>query len=163
MAMTKVSEVTVGSGGAATIEFTNIPQSGKDLVLLASARGTNNTIQANLRFNATTTNYSGRSLEGDGAAAASYTSGTSVIPFYCISPNNSTANTFGNGMAYIANYTSSSNKSISHDAVTENNATTAYQQIVASQWANSAAITSLTLTFDANFVQHSTASLYIVS
>jgi hypothetical protein len=46
---------------------------------------------------------------------------------------------------YIPNYAGSSNKSVSIDAVTENNATAAEANLVAGLWSSTAAITSITL------------------
>jgi hypothetical protein len=73
-----------------------------------------------------------------------------------------TANTFGNTSIYIPNYRSSAAKSFSVDAVTENNATLAYQNIQAGLWNNSAAITSISISFlsGGNWAQGSSASLY---
>jgi hypothetical protein len=73
----------------------------------------------------------------------------------------STANTFGNVAIYIPNYTSSNNKSISVDGVGENNATTAFADLYAGLWANSSAITSITLyNIISDFAEFSTATLY---
>ena len=80
--------------------------------------------------------------------------------------NNATANTFGNHIIYIPNAFGSSYKSVSIDAVSETNATTAYSNIVAGLWSNSAAITSVALTEPnggSNFATNSTAYLYGVS
>ena len=72
-----------------------------------------------------------------------------------------TANTFANVSIYIPNYTSANYKSVSIDAVTENNATTAYAFLSAGLWSNTAAITSATITNSSgNYVQYSTAYLY---
>ena len=50
---------------------------------------------------------------------------------------------------------------MSADGVMENNATEAYQNLVAGLWSNTSAITSLTLAKSTgNFVQYSSASLY---
>lgn len=164
MALTFVSiaTVTVGSGGAASIEFTNIPQTYTDLVIQVSARNTSSGAALRLRFNGSTTGYSDRYLEGDGASVSS---GTSPFPGYAfvgaVTPSSATASTFASNYIYVPNYTSSNNKSISSDGVTENNATTAYTDLSASLWSNSAAITSIELTPNANtFAQYSTATLY---
>ena len=166
MAMTKVAEVVVGSGGSASIEFTNIPQTGKDLVLLASIRS-NRTVDTadlfNVYFNNDTnfSNYPVRTLRGTGSAASSLTSDAAMYV-----PNaNATANTFGNGLSYISNYTSSANKTMSQDGVSEHNDVQSFQGLAAVTWNNSAAITSMQLVsrYGTGFLQHSTASLYIIS
>jgi hypothetical protein len=162
MALTLVSTVTVGSGGAASIEFTGIAGTGKDLFILVSGR----TVDASslvLRFNSdTANNYDSRTLRGDGSGADSNSNiGIDRITLIPISTAGDTANTFSNVAMTIANYTSSANKSISIDGVRENNATFGRQVILAGRYINSSAITTVTLTAD--FVQHSTASLYLIS
>ena len=166
MAMTLVSTTTVGSGGAASIEFTNIPQTGKDLLVKLSLRGTS---QANIFVrvnNDSGSNYSRRQLQGSGASVSTTDStGATYWNTGFQSKDTDTANTFGSMELYLSNYTSSANKSGSVDSVNENNATTAYQHILALSWGQTTAISSIQIyNFDTStFVQHSTASLYIVS
>ena len=160
--MELVSTVTVGSGGAASIEFTNIPQTGKDLLVLLSGRGNSNNT-ALIRFNSDTgNNYDSKLLRGSGSTADS-PGNTSADAFYLfpIPDSNYTSNTFGNAAITVSNYISSVDKSCSADGVQENNATSSRQAILAGKYATSSAITSVQLVAD--FVQHSTASLYIVS
>ena len=165
MAMTLVSTVTVGSGGAASIEFTNIPQTGKDLLLLVSGRADSSATggwELSLN-NVTSSNYNQRRLVGNGSTATSDTKADTAFQIN-INASTYTANTFGLGHWYISNYTSTTNKSVSADYVSENNSTTAFAIIDAGSFTTSSAITQLKL-FKAgvNFVQHSTASLYIIS
>ena len=168
MSMTLVSTVTVGSGGAANIEFTSIPQTATDLFLVISARSNRASVNPDcyLQFNTTTTGYSGKNLIGSGSAASSYgyiSGETTGIEFY-IDGANATASTFGNAAIYMSNYSGSTNKSVSVDSVVENNATAADLRISAGLWANTAAITSIKLFRNAtNFDQYSTASLYLIT
>lgn len=166
MAMTLVSTVTVGSGGAASIEFTSIPQTGKDLLLVVSARtnfGSNNGDTIAVRFNGdSANNYTFRNLRGDGSATTSVTTAFSGM-YVLVNPSVYTSNTFGNASLYVSNYTSSSAKSGSSDSVTENNATTSWQVLAANSWSGTAAISSLSMHGSQDFLQHSTASLYLVS
>ena len=163
MAMTLVSTVQVPSGGAASIEFTGIAGTGKDLLLLYSLRNsdTGTTDSLLLNFNSSTANFSGRVLYGTGSSALSTTASNDLIGG--IVGNGATSSTFSNGQLYISNYASSANKSFSVDTVGENNATATRHAIIAGQWANSTAITSIALSGGYNFLQHSTVSLYIVS
>lgn len=160
-----IQTVEVGSGGAAEIDFTNIPQTYTDLVIKLSVRSDRATLVDGfiIRFNNDTTsgNYSNRRLFGTGAAAVSDTSSAPVF----FDASTATANTFGNAEIYIPNYTSSNAKSWSSDTVHENNATTAYAGIVAGLWTGTNAITSIKLTSEtsANFVQYTTATLYGVT
>jgi hypothetical protein len=156
----KLASTTVGAGGASTITFSSIPQTYTDLVVKVNARGTNasTTVEMLVSFNGVSTNLSSRLLYGTGAAVGS------VAPSNiagAISAANDTASTFGNSEIYIPNYAGSTNKSVSFDSVSENNATTAYQYLTAGLWSNTSAITSVTLTPAAsNFAQYSTATLY---
>ena len=161
------SAVVVGSGGAATIDFTSIPSTYTDLVVKVSLRGptgyASDTMDTYLRFNGTTTGYSDRLLYGTGSAAASISETPTGINFRVVGQN-STASTFGNAEIYIPNYAGSTNKSVSIDAVTENNATSVLTQLEAGLWSNTAAINQITLVpFTTGFAQYSTAYLYGVS
>ncbi len=165
MTMTLVSTVEVGAGGAASIDFTSIPQTGTDLLLVVSARTGNSSVYDNLRvqFNGdtNTANYSARYLDGSGSAA---TSDVATDVQGITEGNTATASTFGNASIYIPNYTSAVAKSVNSDSVSENNATAARQRISAGLWSGTAAITSIALKANSgtNFAQYSTASLYVI-
>jgi hypothetical protein len=156
-----IASSTVGSGGAANIDFTSIASTWTDLCLVASVRGTSAYTFQNmlLKINGATTNGSTRWLKGDGSSATS----ASDTPIYSESMNyaNSTSNTFSSFQFYFPNYLSSAYKSVSIDVVTENNATAANMQLQAGLWSNTSAITSLGIYPNiGNFVQYSTAYLY---
>lgn len=158
-----ISSVTVGAGGAATIDFTSIPANYTDLLLKYSLR-TNTTAGAGgqihkITINGTTTSFTYRRLYGSGATVGSDNAANNTIGYN--DPSDYTANTFGNGELYIPNYAGATYKSISIDSVDENNATAAEMSIVASLWSNTAAITSIGLVPNAgSWVQYSTAYLY---
>ena len=167
--MTKVAEVTVGSGGAASIEFTGIAGTGKDLLILISSRNTGaNGLYLTINGDTTASRYTYRVLFGSGSSVGSINgSNLTGEGAYIAEPNRNTytANTFDNTSIYIANYAVAAAKSISVDSVAENNATAADQSINAVSYNQTTAITSLLLRYAGtnNFVQHTTASLYIVS
>ena len=73
MAMTLVSTTTVPSGGAASIEFTNIPQTGKDLLLVCSLRQTTGS-ELIVEYNNFAGSYVTRTLGGDGTTVYSSSS-----------------------------------------------------------------------------------------
>lgn len=153
------STVTVGAGGAASIDFTSITGTYTDLVLKVSARLDANNTAVKIQFNGLTTNLSSRYLYGSGSAAASYTDASNIY-FYANS-NSYTGSTFANSEIYIPNYLGSSAKAVSVDAVTETNAAAADMALFAGLWNSGSAITSIKLLPNSgNFVQHSTASLY---
>lgn len=162
----KIASVTVGAGGAASMTFSSIPSTYTDLCLKISARSLYSGVDNNftIQFNSSGgTAYSQRVLYGTGSAAGSFsrTAQPYVDPGY-LNGNTSTSNTFGNAEIYIPNYAGSNNKSLSSDSVTENNATAADMALGAGLWANTAAITSITIADynSNNFVQYSTATLY---
>lgn len=162
----KIATYTVGSGGVASIDFINIPQTYTDLVLMFSGRANQAATEASVsvQFNGSTSSYTSRWLRGNGAAAASGTDtyGTDEIYIGEVPAANATSSTFGNCLIYIPNYTAAVNKSVSVDMVSENNATTAWAYLTAGLLSNTAAITSIKLLNQGanNFVQYSTAHLY---
>ena len=160
----KIASVTVGSGGASSIDFTSIPSTYTDLCVKLSARYNDASVLGRFRFNGDTgSNYSNRRLYGTGSSVASNSDSaqTSSYVFGLNDASNYTANTFSNAEFYIPNYAGSAYKSISIDAVSENNATEAYSTLQAGLWSNTAAITSIKIYQDSGlFVQYSTAVLY---
>ena len=160
-----IASVTVGSGGAASMGFTSIPATYTDLVVKISSR-TNHSGYADgldLTFNSNASSYTYRLLDGDGASASSSTGSAKV--FGRTNASTSTASTFGNSEVYVPNYASSNNKSFSANSVGENNATSADIRLAGNLWANSAAITSISITpqVGISFNQYSTAYLYGIS
>lgn len=160
---TLISSVTVGSGGAADIEFTSIPNTYTDLCLLFSARSANSTYGGyNFYMNTNSTRFQGIFLDGDGSSASSGTTSEFFLPLSTF-----TANTFGNSAIYIPNYLSSNTKSISVDSVSENNASSGnrFDTLYAYSLADSNAINALKLSMFGGdkFAQYTTAYLYGIS
>jgi len=160
-----IATVTVGSGGAANIEFTSIPGSYTDLVIFLSTRSANTgngSDQIFVTLNNSTSNFTGRYVTNNNNSINSADNIPRTLAFG--NRNGSTANTFGNNFIYIPNYASSNYKSISVDAVTENNSATTgtFHYLSANLWSNAAAITSIKFEVNDghNFLQYSTATLY---
>jgi hypothetical protein len=157
--MQAIETVTVGSGGAASITFSSIPDTYTDLKVVFSIRSERASSVSDtlvFRLNEDSSNQSIRALRGNGSSAESF---TNTLPNAGIAP--SVPDTFGSYEAYVPNYTSGVAKSFSIDAVEEKNGTTVYQQISAGLYNSTDAITSLNiLTMDANIAEHSTATLY---
>ena len=161
-----IATVTVGSGGAADIQFTSIPATYTDLIVKLSARSTGGFVSnavdsAIIYFNtdtSSTTNYSARTLSSGAGTPSSDTTKRGGL----VNGSSTTASTFANAEYYVPNYAGSSNKSVSIDSATENNSTAAYANLQAWLWSNTAAITAITLKLESgsNFVQYSTATLY---
>jgi hypothetical protein len=167
---TLISSVTVGSGGAANIEFTSIPATYTDLLIKFNVRSSRaaNQDDCRLAINGSSSSFTYRQLYG-GASSGSPVAGSSSgsAGFIGIIPAvNNTASTFSSQEIYILNYAGSNNKSISIDSAAENNAATYWQlDLIALLWSNSNAINSLSFTSNnaANFAQYSTAYLYGIS
>lgn len=158
--MTPIYTTTVGAGGQASIQFSNIPQTYTDLKIVLSGRTTNASLADSvyLSFNSSTSNFSSIVLYGDGTSGSSF-----LQARYAGSQPGSTATAsiFSNIEIYISNYTSSNNKPYSVEAISDNNGTTGYLYAAGGLWSNSAAISSITLTPNAGtFLQHTTATLY---
>ena len=163
---TLIASSTVGSGGAANIEFTSIPATYTDLLVKMSLRSNRSLVVDGIvmRFNNDTTsgNYTAKRLYGNGSSAAS-DSPNNGMPF--MDGNTATSSTFGNAEIYIPNYAGSNAKSASVDGVNENNATEAYAAIYAYLWSGTAAISSIKITSETadTILQYSTAYLYGIS
>jgi hypothetical protein len=155
----KIATITVGAGGASSIDFVSIPSRYTDLCIKISSRAVNSgTDYMLINFNTLTSNFSAIYLDGSGSTA---TSSTLARFAGRIVDNAATSNTFSNNEIYIFNYAGSNNKSYSVDAVNENNGTTANSDLIGGLWSNTAAITSIGLTTaSGNFAQYSTVTLY---
>ena len=158
----KISTVTVGSGGASSIDFNNIPQIYTDLKLVLSLRSTistytNDDFQINI--NGLSTNQASRYLQANGTSAT----GSTVARWGGLVPadGSTTASIFGHAEIYIPNYTSSSYKVSLTESVNENNANESYFIFKGQLWSSNDAINRLTIVCaDGLFKQYSTATLY---
>lgn len=164
MAITKIETITLASD-ATIITFSSIPQTATDLMVKVSARSSFGVAVSDLYvyFNGSTSNHTSRWLQGNGSSASS--SNSSAPGDALVTTPSATSNTFNSFEVYVPNYAGSTNKSYSIDNVTENNATTSYQRIIASLWSSTTAITSLSI-YEANggnMVAGSTATLYSVT
>tara|TARA_R110000803_G_scaffold80014_2_gene145745 strand:+ start:383 stop:883 length:501 start_codon:yes stop_codon:yes gene_type:complete len=159
-----IETIEVGVGGAASIEFTGIPQDGVDLVILASAGvGTGGPIQMRLNGDSGS-NYNYKNLRGNGGIASS--TGTSQTEMEIGLGESSDANTVGSYSVYISNYTSSIAKSVSCDAVGEGNVASAYKVITAGNYTGTSPVTSALLkswNVGYPFEEYSTFSLYKIT
>jgi hypothetical protein len=162
--MNLIARQTVGAGGAASVTFSNIPQTFTDLKVVASTRSTySNPFDVLIvYFNGSTANGSMIELFGYNGTTGSNPASNIRIGYN--SGNTATANTFGSGELYIPNYTSSNNKSASADGVGENNSALAVTGMNANLWSSTAAITSMTFNaLNGNLMEFSEFSLYGIS
>jgi hypothetical protein len=160
----KIASVTVGAGGASNIQFTTIPGTYTDLIILGSFRCSRAAVdtEAYIKFNNSTSNYSYRVLAADGTTVSS--TNASTYPPYVTNANNATASTYSSVSIYIPNYAGSNNKSLSIESTAETNATNTFMYMTAGLWANTSAITNIELyPFSGTWNQYTTAVLYGIS
>lgn len=167
MTMTLISTVTVGAGGAAVIDFSSIPQTYTDLLLVMSLRNTatgvpnqstpvyfNGAAQGNVITQRWLETYSGTIW------SSNYTNVNVLYAGYAPAAD-TTANVLGNTSLYITNYSSTSGpKGLSADVTAENNSTANRMSIWAGVFNSNAAITQIGVYGNANLVAGSTISLY---
>ena len=159
----KIATVTVGSGGASSIDFTSIPSTYTDLQVLISLRwaGADTALQFYVSLNGSTSGFTSKYLEGNGTSAASSSEARRIG---VTGGSSTTANTFSSTSLYFPNYAGSTYKSYSSDSVEENNGTQGVQNLIAGLWSNTAAINQITISYSSGvWAQYSTATLYGIS
>ena len=161
-----IATVTVGSGGASSIEFTSIGTGWQHLQLRFIARTAYSAAEdlINIKVNTDTgSNYAYHALFGNGSSASAnnFTSQT-VAYAQRATATSATSSVFGAGVLDILDYASTSkNKTFRGLGGWDNNGSgTIY--VYSNLWMSTAAITALTLTSyqSSNFSQHSTFALY---
>ena len=162
----KIASQTIGSGGASSVVFSNIPQTYTDLKIIWSIRTDNASIGQSIgvQLNSTTSGYAWKAFWGNGSSVPS--SGNSSQNDMYVGEStgaNATASIFGNGEVYIPNYTGSNAKCLSSDASSENNGSNANLFFTAALSGVTEPITSLTIRpygGSQTIQQHSTVYLY---
>jgi hypothetical protein len=172
--MNLIENIQVGSGGVAQIEFSAIPQTYRDLVLLVNLR--NSRVE---HVGGLTMVFNGgvggsafcRRIYAAGATNLGYATGAANIQSAFIGTSSATwasNGVYASFRVYIGRYTASESKNyLAESAITslgDNGGTYpgyTEQNIMAGAWTGSAPVTSLTLVTDVGtFVEFSTASLY---
>jgi hypothetical protein len=158
--LTPIATQTLTSA-AATVTFSNIPQTYTDLVIVSSLQGSRAIYGADLntRYNGDSgTNYSVTRLQGDGSTASSarFTNETAINNAGSIGGDGSgiyTPNTI-----HIFNY---SNTSVYKTSLCRNSHPTVVVQAFVGLWRSTAAITSIAFTGNGyNFNSGSTFTIY---
>ena len=164
---TLLQKITVtASAGAASVTFSNIPQTYTDLKIIFSGRTTRAAVADgyDISCNGLTTGFNARWFDttGSGASVGADTRFTGDVP-----GASATANTFSATELYIPGYSSSTtSKQIMTDSAAPNNAAgpNTFANWTANSWNNTAAITSITLnSHNGNVTQNSTFYLYGIS
>lgn len=160
MAYELIETATLASASS-SIEFASIPQDGIDLLLLCSLRDSTTATTAGIRINNVddTLDYKYVQLFGNGVSASAAQLNFSQF-LITNNPSNWTANTFTNHEIRITNYTTSTNKAVSFDMVSENNGTDAHQRLSAGTHTIAAPVSVLQLFTSGTFVAGTTVSLY---
>lgn len=158
-----IATVTVGSGGAANVEFTSIGTDWTHLQIRWMAR-TGSVSAVLFTFNNDTgSNYSGRHrLGGDGAtASASGLASQTRIQTFGIEGLPTASNTFGVGVADILDYRNT-NKYKTFRQLCGGDANGSGQiELTSGAWMNTNAITSIKIAPDtSSFAQYSHFALY---
>jgi len=157
-----IASQTLGSD-TATVEFTSIPGTFTDLVLVCFERGTDNSASGALRFNADTgSNYSRTRLLGfsSGAISTRDSNDTSILAGSS-ALNNATSGIFSTSVHQIMSYANANvYKTVLASAADPSNTDSRVHRVVG-LWRSTSAITTITyLHRSANFAAGSTFSLY---
>jgi|LakMenE01Jun11ns_1017448.scaffolds.fasta_scaffold9909425_3 hypothetical protein len=161
-----INSATVGSGGAANIQFTNIPATYTDLVLFTSLKTSYSGAQwgqVYLKFNGSSASFSNKYFSGNGSSPGTGSDANTTGGFATTGGTGGT-NAFANNFIYILNYTSSNHKIFSTNSLPEMNTTTSLNFLGGNLWSNTAVISSISIEdYNSTFVQYSTAYLYGIS
>ena len=165
--MEPIASTLVGSGGANTVIFNDIPQTYRHLQIrfLARTNRADNTDNVKLAYNSdiSTSNYTYHEIGGDGSGTYVYGSGAPERnAFSMSSAANVNANIFGVGIADILDY-ANINKYKTHRNLGGSDANGSGRfALVSGLWLSTSAITSITLTPSNGtlFSQYSRFSLY---
>jgi hypothetical protein len=163
-----IATVTVGSGGASSIEFTSIPSTYQHLQVRLVARSTNsaNDLDTNVRIGTgsidTGSNYANHLLYGTGstAAATGYTSASTM--WLGMQPGaTATASVFGATILDLLDYANTSKNTTLRGFSGFDRNGAGFALATSGLWINTAAVDQIRLYPSAgNFAQHSTAALY---
>lgn len=162
-----IQTVTVGAGGASSIEFTSIPSTYTHLQIRGLVKNNSTSLTADvnqLQFNAdTATNYNTHYLQGDGAAAtsAAVANSPSIYAGICARSNASYTSMFGVSVIDVLDYTNTNkNKTVRTLSGVDMNGS-GYLFYSSGAWRNTNAITSIKLFVSGNnYVQYSSFALY---
>jgi hypothetical protein len=163
-----IATVTVGSGGAANVEFTSIPSTYTHLqvrILARSTRTTSETDYMNVTLNSDTgANYSYHYLQGDGSSAAAGASASinQAYSSYIGSDGASNSNIFGVNILDLLDYANTNkNTTFRFLGGMDNNGTGGKVALMSDAWYNTNAVTSIKFApSTGSFKQYSSFALY---
>lgn len=159
-----IATVTVGSGGAANVEFTSIPSTYTHLQIRGIARDASTSGSINMQFNTdTASNYSRHAIYGDGSGA--YASAASTIAFVrpgFVATSSYGSNTFGAIVLDVLDYANTNKYKTMRSLAGVDNNGSGEMDFRSGLWQSTSAITSIKLYVDggSNFAQYSSFALY---
>lgn len=163
--MDSIQTVTVGAGGAASVTFSNIPQTYQNLQLRVVARTSGAQAAGNfftMTFPGAGANYTYHDIYGDGASVVSQNL-TSASTAYGqrLATTTQSANVFGVTIVDIFNYTGNTTKIVRAIGGWDSNGS-GRVYLHSNLWNVTSAITSISLAFEtsSSVVQNSIFSLY---
>lgn len=161
-----IASTTVGSGGTATVTFSNIPSTYRHLQIRGIARAANNNagvqiMVMSLNSDTNSSNYAKHNLSSNGTALSAG-GGVDDRGFDGLVNANFTANVFNGFVIDILDYANTNkNKNIRMLNGFDSNGD-GRMYLSSNLWANTSAITSISFTVvvSGNYVQHSAFALY---
>ena len=165
---TLISSQVLGSS-AASVTFSSIPQTYKDLVLRVSARSdysgaASTPLKVIVNSVSTGTQYSDTRIVGNGSSASSSNDTNSpywYLQFGVTAAGSVTSNVFASGELYIPNYTSSANKPMSLTFALEDNSSSSVLGAYAMLDRTTSAVSQLDISpSSGNFITGSSFYLY---
>lgn len=163
-----IATVTVGSGGASSVEFTSIPSTFKHLQIRAISRtnrGDNQDLMT-VRFNSDSSSvYAYHSLYGNGSSAGAADTGTSTgTPWSGVTAGgNAGASMFGAVIWDVLDYQNTNKyKTLRLLSGTDQNSTAGRIYFQSNLWQSTSAISTVTIipTYGSSFSQYSHFALY---
>lgn len=159
-----IASTTVGAGGTSTIEFTGIPSTYTDLVILLSARTTSGSDYPRFRANNYVSEFNkGQVLLSGGTTVSAFSDTFNTFAQIGQIPGTSySANNFSNSLIQVPNYAgTSAAKTYKIQTIMKDAGANAEQRFSGTGFVSfTAAITSVQIFSGNTFAQHTTAYLY---
>ena len=161
-----IATVSVGSGGASTVDFTSIPATFTHLQIRGITRGTRANINTNVYFgfnsDTTTGNYYGHGLYGDGSSAGSLGKiGSATNALIASIAASGAANSFSAFVIDVLDYANTNKYKTSRSLNGYEDNSAGQMWLQSGLWMSTSAITSIQITDPlGNFTQYSQFALY---
>jgi hypothetical protein len=160
-----IATVTVGAGGASSVDFTSIPSTYTHLQIRGIGRTTTTNTDDNIymQFNGdTTSNYAAHYLYGDGSnALAAGVANITALVACRITGASSTANRFGTTVVDILDYANTNKFKITRVLTAHDQNGSGYTFLLSGLWRSTSAISSIKLYVSPNNIaQYSQFALY---